>query len=236
MYATTSGAPYERYEFERVSEPMWPYAGYITFAVRLYADNGATVVEQQIQSHWDGGLSVGIEGGLALGRSMTTENGQPIAMVHEQFGGEVTYSSPRQNAFELGSEGLLDFTDPAVKWSECPQGPVPADAAAFAQAVVADPDFEATAPVAARVGGRDGLVMDVALAPGGQVCGPFQTDVHQWINNLVPGRRMRVFLVDVPEGLSMRTLAITVMATEADFDEVVAEAAPIIDSIEFHAP
>jgi hypothetical protein len=34
----------------------------------------------------------------------------------------------------------------------------------------------------------------------------------------------------------MRTLAITVMAPEARFDEVLAEAAPILDSIEFHAP
>jgi hypothetical protein len=46
--------------------------------------------------------------------------------------------------------------------------------------------------------------------------------------------RLRLFLVDVPEGMSMRTLAITVMAPEARFQEMVEEAQPIIDSIEFH--
>jgi hypothetical protein len=47
---------------------------------------------------------------------------------------------------------------------------------------------------------------------------------------------MRLFLVDVPEGMSMRTLAITLMAPEARFDDVLADATPILDSIEFHAP
>jgi hypothetical protein len=34
--------------------------------------------------------------------------------------------------------------------------------------------------------------------------------------------------------MSMRTLAITVMAPEARFEDVIEEATPIIDSIEFH--
>jgi hypothetical protein len=243
LYATTSGAPYERFEFERVSGPRWPYGGYITYSVRLFADDGATVVDQRVDSHWDGGASVGIVGGLGMS-SMTTENGQPVSMRHAQFDGEVTYSSPSPSSWAIGEPGndtLLDFTDPALFWSDnlrglpnCGQGPVPADAAAFAQAVIADPDFETTPPVAARVGGVDAVVMDVALSPAGRVCGPYRTDVHQWINSLVPGKRLRLFLVDVPEGMSMQTLAITVMAPAAHFDEVIADATPIIDSIEFH--
>ena len=47
LYATTSGAPYERYEIERVDGPAWPYAG-MTFSVRLFADGDATVVEQEM--------------------------------------------------------------------------------------------------------------------------------------------------------------------------------------------
>jgi hypothetical protein len=136
---------------------------------------------------------------------------------------------------------LLDFTDPALFWSDnlrglpnCGQGPVPADAAEFAQAVIADPDFETTPPVAERVGGVDAVVMDVALSPAGRVCGPYRTDVHQWINSLVPGKRLRLFLVDVPEGMSLQTLAITVMAPDARFEEVIEQATPTIDSIEFH--
>lgn len=232
LYAATSGAPYERFELERVSGPAWPYGGSIGFRIHLFAEDG-TVVEQEIYSHWDGGAPVGIEGGLALGGT-TTENGQPVLMVHTQFDGEVTYSSPSQNSYSVGDDGFIDFTDPALYWSDCRQDPVPADAAAFAQALIADPNFETTAPVAARVGGVEAVAVDVALSPAGRVCGPYRTEVHQWINSLEPGKRLRLFLIDVPEGMSMRTLAITVMAPEERFDQVMAETAPIIDSIEFH--
>ena len=53
LYATTSGAPYERYEIERVDGPWWPY-GRMTFSARLFADGDATVVEQEYQvgSEW----------------------------------------------------------------------------------------------------------------------------------------------------------------------------------------
>jgi len=48
--------------------------------------------------------------------------------------------------------------------------------------------------------------------------------------------RLRLFVVDLPEGSSMQTLAITVMPTDEHFEKVVDDASPIIDSIEFHAP
>jgi hypothetical protein len=239
LYATTSGAPYERSEFERVSGPRWPDGGYIYFKIRLFAKDG-TLVEQEIYSTDDAG-------GLALGRTPTTENGQPVPMPFAQFDGEVTYSSPSQNSM-IGA-GLIDFTDPAVFWSKCgdrklgrwlstAQGPVPADAAAFAQAVSADPNFETTTPVAARVGGAEAVGMDVVLSPGGRICSAYRTDSHRWIHALGccarKWQRLRLFLVDLPKGMSMRTLAITVVAPVARFDDVVADATPIIDSIEFH--
>jgi hypothetical protein len=46
--------------------------------------------------------------------------------------------------------------------------------------------------------------------------------------------RLRLYLVDLPEGMSVETLAITVVAPEERFDDVIAETAPIIESIEFH--
>lgn len=233
LYATTSGVPYERFEFERVDGPRWPYGGDIGFSVRLFADGDAIVVEQVIVSHWDGGASVGIEGGLGMS-STTTENGQPVSMPFAQFDGEVTYSSPRPYLMQVGDDGVIGFTDPVVFWSECADGAVPADAAAFAQAVIADPNFETSAPAAARVGGVEAVAIDVALSPGGRVCLAYRTDGRRWIHALEPGTRLRLFLVDVPEGMSMRTLAITVMAPVARFDDVVADATPIIDSIEFH--
>jgi len=103
-----------------------------------------------------------------------------------------------------------------------------------AQQVVADPDFETTAPVAARVGGLDAVSMDVALAPGGKGCGIGMIEISRWIHSLQPGLRLRLYLVDLPEGMSVRTLALTVVAPEARFEEVIAETAPIIESIEFH--
>jgi hypothetical protein len=68
LYATTSGAPYERYEIERIYGPQWPY-GRMTFSARLFADGDATVVEQQIG--WDRSRS----GGLWMDANATTENG-----------------------------------------------------------------------------------------------------------------------------------------------------------------
>ena len=159
-------------------------------------------------------------------------------MPFETFDGEVTFLSPNQNSMLLGEDpddGLIDFTDPAVFWSRCGQGPVPADAAAFAEAVAADPNFETTAPVAARVGGVEAVAMDVSLSHGGRVCPAYRTDSQRWIHALERGKRLRLFLVDLPEGMSMRTLAITVMAPVARFDKAVADATPIIESIEFHA-
>ena len=44
LYATTSGAPYERSEIERVQGPVWPN-GWMEYKVRLFAE-GETVVEQ----------------------------------------------------------------------------------------------------------------------------------------------------------------------------------------------
>ena len=45
LYATSTGAPYERSEFELVDGPVWPEGG-MQFEVRLFAENDETVVEQ----------------------------------------------------------------------------------------------------------------------------------------------------------------------------------------------
>jgi hypothetical protein len=112
----------------------------------------------------------------------------------------------------------------------------PVDAAAIAQAVIADPNFETTAPVAARIGGIEAVSIDVALAPGGEACGIGMIEISRWIHEIEsePGLRLRLYLVDLPEGMSVETLAITVKAPEERFDEFLEETAPIIESIEFH--
>jgi hypothetical protein len=55
-----------------------------------------------------------------------------------------------------------------------------------------------------------------------------------WLGGSVSlsGERMRLYLFDAPEGLSMRTLAIAVVVPESEFYR----AAPALDSVEFHAP
>jgi hypothetical protein len=257
LYATTSGAPYERYEIERSGAPRWP-DGSITFSARLFADGDATVIEQEIR--WDQG------GGLSLDANATTENGQPIVLSYTSSDGEVTVSAPstwtswwpeaahlaeldvwfgmlwrESEPFEFGER--IGFVDPVAYDSWCadnggsPLLSAPASAAAIAQQVIADPNFETTAPVAARVGGLEAVSIDVALAPGGSGCGIGMIEISRWIHELWdPGLRLRLYLVDLPEGMSVETLAITVVAPRERFEEVIEETAPIIDSIEFHAP
>jgi len=256
LYATSSGAPYERYEIERVDGPRWPYGGG-TLRVRLFADGDATVVEQEIR--WDA------SGGLWLDADATTENGQPVTVSYASADGEVTVSAPAPwtmwwpeeshllsldvwfGLMEWGSHESrtsIGFVDPVAYDSWCGEhggSPLlsrPADAAAIAQQVIADPNFETTAPVATRIGGLDAVSIDVALAPGGEACGIGMIEIARWIHTIGwdPGLRLRLYLVDLPEGMSVETLAITVVAPEERFERFIEETAPIIDSIEFHAP
>jgi hypothetical protein len=257
LYSTTSGAPYERYEIERVVGPRWPDA-LMTFSARLFADGDTTVVEQEITWH----PSIG----LRMDDDATTENGQPLILSFTSSDGEVTVAAPTtwkiwlpgkgaqelaldvwfgglwrpENGFGSGGE-RIEFVDPVAYDSWCaslggsPLLSAPADAAAIAQQLIADPNFETTAPVAARVGGVEAVSIDVTLAPGGAPCGIGVIEISRWIHGLFePGWRLRLYLVDLPEGMSVETLAITVVAPQERFEEFIEETAPIIDSIEFH--
>jgi len=249
LYATTTGAPYERSELERVSEPQWPY-GDMEFEVRLFAEGGETVVEQQIFLR---------NASLYHSAPRTTENGRPVAVPYAFFDGEVTASAAapwklsiwHQAALTLG-DNLSDervelVADPLPVATGCEQGPAPADAEALAASVQADPDLVATAPVDVRVGGLEGLVMDVTVAPGASVCDVFPSTLvlTQGVGysgprppgvDLDEDSRMRLYLLDLPEGSATPILAIAIVAPEARFDAVIEAAAPILDSFEFHAP
>ena len=256
LYATTGGAPYERYELERVTGPWWPYAG-MSFSARLFADGDATVVEQEI-SWWPFSSP-------SLDANSTTENGQLVVLSYTSSDGEVTVSAPgpwtmwwstepggqapdvwfglmtRDSEPYYESGKSIGFVDPVAYDSWCadnggsPLLSAPADAAAIAQQVIADPNFETTAPVATRVGGLEAVSIDVALAPGGKSCGVQMIELARWIHELwETGLRLRLYLIDLPEGMSVQTLAITVVAPADSFEEFIAETAPIIESIEFH--
>ena len=47
---------------------------------------------------------------------------------------------------------------------------------------------------------------------------------------------MRLYLFDAPSGSSMQVLAIVIDVPESRFKRAVEAAAPIVDSVEFHAP
>jgi hypothetical protein len=248
LYATTSGAPYERYEIELMSGPWWPY-GEMEFMVRLFANGGETVVEQPIAWRDVGGARVT----LAHDAKETTENGQAVPVLYSYLDGEVTMDAahPWRDTW-LNYQGLMIdegashdllylMGDPWPVETGCTPAPPPADADALAAHIQADPDFEATAPVALIVGGIEALRMDVRAAAGASVCAeagapivlnPDGSEAYRGLA-LGEGSRIRLYLVDLPEGSSMRVLAIAIVASEARFERAAELAAPVVDSIEF---
>jgi hypothetical protein len=162
-------------------------------------------------------------------------------VLHEQAL-DVWSGSLWRSGDSLGSGERIELVDPVAYDVWCaanggsPLLSAPADADAIAQQLIADPNFETTTPVAARIGGLEAVSIDVTLAPGGEACGIGMIEISRWIHTIgwEPGWRLRLYLVDLPEGMSVRTLAITVVAPEERFEEVITETAPIIDSIEFH--
>jgi hypothetical protein len=257
LYATSSGAPYERSEFEVVEEPQWP-SGAMRFTARLFTEDGESVVEQSFSLERDG------TGRLRLGYDAqpTIENGVAVPVTYAFLDGAVTYRAasplgPSQDGFRtrdrLAIEGLLPdddaprrvlllLADPRPVGPDCVEGPAPADAAALSRSIAADPDLEATAPVAVTIGGIAAVRVDVVLTPGAVFCS-WQEGGISWSSPLLgnapfhPGAdRARLYLLDLPAGSEARVLAIVTVTDEDSFETVLAFAAPIVDSIELHAP
>lgn len=259
LYATTSDAPYERSEFELVQGPVWP-GGWMEFKVRLFADGGSTVVEQPlVVDRGEDGRLVLVYGTLEDEDFPTTENGEALAEPFEFLDGEVTFAAappwdygvagwdgPTMHTVGYGGdddERVAVVAHPQPVETGCQAGRAPSDAEALARSIRSDPDFEATAPVAVTVGGNDALRMDVTAAPGASVCEAYPAPLVLTPNDHHPsgvvlkqGERMRLYLLDAPEGSSTRILAIAIAAPEDRFETVLDATAPIVDSFEFHAP
>jgi len=255
LYSTTTGASYERFEVERVEGPVWP-EGWLEMKVRLFAEGGQTVVEQFffLDRHPDGRFV------LEYQDDRTTENGTAVPEPYGILDGEVTFHAvgstwavylPRPDSaflFHVSDSALLMvLADPLPTEPACAEGRGPVSAEALAQIVRSNPDLEATVPVAVSVGGIDALRLDVSAARGATVCpsvlvrdsaggfggqGGIPVVSRPQGAALDRGQRMRLYLVDLPEG-SARTLAIAIVGPEADFERVVEAAAPIVDSFEF---
>lgn len=182
----------------------------------------------------------------------TTEDGDPLAKPFEFLEGEVTFAtappwdySPLENSATMDilvpddrdEERVMVMADPRPIERRCFWGPAQADAEALARRLRSDPDLEATEPLAVSVAGREALRMDVVTAPGASVCGGTTRVVSAREGvALSQGSRMRLYMFDLPDGSSARILAIAIVAPEADFERVLAAAAPIVASFEFHAP
>lgn len=260
LYATTSGAPYERGEYEQVTGIEWPYE-LTAFKVRLFA--GDTVVEQLLfMSYEDGRLGLGyVPDGFGTEIPPTTEDGRPLGRPYSAFDGEVTLSVAHPwvyrneaSSIKLIPEGtgpttdggerngwdrLVLMADPVRYGTGCPYGPGPADAETLAESLRSDPDLETTAPVAMSAGGADGWWMDVRIAAGANGdCGGLRGDTGlAGLQNVAlgAGDRMRLYLFDAPEESPMRILAIAFVVPESDFERAAADGGPIV-SVEFLGP
>jgi hypothetical protein len=147
--------------------------------------------------------------------------------------------------------------DPLVNGTGC-QTASPVDAEALAESIRSYPGLEGTAPVAVSAGGAEALMMDVVLAAGATIRVAVDEQYNPCANELLnpmldrgvgssmtvvkegvmqgqaTGERMRLYLIDMPEESSMRTIAIAIAAPESRFERAVEAAAPVVESIEFH--
>ncbi len=246
LYATTSGAAYERSEIEKVQGPVWP-TGWSEYKVRLFAEDG-TVVEQYFYVVPQENGELGLVYGYKYDGLPTTENGQSVPLPYSIHDGEVTFaaappwvtsdtSEPSDTLIRLNGsrdDHVVIATDPLPAMTDCEIASAPTDAEALARRIMADPNAETTGTVPVRIAGLDGLQMDVdvdmsaVVADGNYSCrwmwSPDQSD--QW--------RMRLYLLDNPGG-SAPVLAIAVIASpETDFERVLEEVTPIVESLEIH--
>ena len=249
LYATSSGAPYERSEFEIVDVPLWP-EGWLRLKVRLFAENDDAVVEQVFELDRDEtGLLRLVYDPVPMGPAgpfpATTENGKAAPVEYAFLDGVVTYRAayPLEPSHDEDADGdqlaiegllpddgsprriLLFMADPRPPGQGCGEAPAPTDAKTLARIVASDPNFAATAPVAVTIGGLSGMQMD-GVVPKATECGLVLQPAFG---------RARLYLLDLPGG-SARVLGIAVHADDDSFETVLEWAAPVIESVEFHAP
>ena len=162
-------------------------------------------------------------------------------------GRDTSCGSPRSSC-----AAFVVIADPAPRQESCSRtGGTVVSAEALARAIRAHPGLDSTDPVGERIGDIDALRLDVAPVEGATTCGgsgegigygdgvPVLTHTRHTklgapvVQVIEPGKRMRVYLLDLPGGAAARTIAIMIVAREADFDVAIEAARPILDSFEF---
>ena len=192
LYATSDGARYERFDYEVVDGPIWPF-GIVYLNVRLFADGGETVVEQPFRLEEDSQVVVQpapphrlfvLE--YASGDTPTTENGAPVPEPYSLFGGRVTFAADQSwedvffgphgpDVIGLYRSNKHDqlFTvvgDPVAPTGTCDVGDQSPSADALVRSVRSRPNLSVSEPRPTRVGSIDAVALDVTAGDHGEGC------------------------------------------------------------------
>lgn len=252
LYGTTSGAPYERFETERLQGPVWPN-GWMEYKVRLFAE-GDTVVEQRFHvTRQDEQL--GLVYGQAYSDALTTENGKAVPVEIREFGDTVSFTaappvtSRGDGSVEVtpaaGSEGRIVLAVDPMPWGQdCYKDPDSApssDTRALVRTIRSDPAFEVS-ETGSLPFDFDGRQMDATFTGKGGSCYELWSPEDGSADS--PSWRMRLYLIEYPEssvspsesGWNPQVLTVAVIAPEPDFERVLEEATSIVETLEFHQP
>jgi len=218
--------------------------GSANYNVRLFTEGG-TVVQQGFDVSHGFGVQ---EEQLVVGYSAPTlENGRAVLLPFSIPNGQVSFgvSSMWREEWVDDAVGAFrhQFLDSAIVIAPeplsiggCDNREAPTDARTLAQSIVANTGYEVSEPVPVRIAGLDGLQLDATLVqPGvdvGFLCS-FGTETLRGIQS--GGDQMRLYILDRP-GESPGVVTIAVMTNPEEFEDTIAEAAPIIDSIAIQTP
>jgi hypothetical protein len=240
LYATTTGGRYVRYEIDQVPAPDPRAASRANYDVRLFTEGG-TVVQQGYSFY---GWVRAKNGRLAVVNSgPTLENGRAVLLPFSLHDGRAHFDvSPSTWKVHWVGDNLTEFVhhyltsaivlagEPLGVGAACAGHPTPTDPEAWARALEADSGHAVSDPVPVRVGGVEGLQVDVDVSADKRI---------EWLCSFKTGplpvrsggTKMRLLLADLP-GDSAGMLTIALMTGPGEFEDTIAETAPIIDSVE----
>lgn len=192
LYAGSDGGRYERFDYEVVDGPNWPY-GEVSLNVRLFADGGQTVVEQpfSVELDFSSVVTPAPPDRLTMinydrGERPTTENAAPVPESYDLFGRRVTFSAdwfwsddligphgPESTGLYRGNGNEQLFAvvgEPLTPTGTCDVGDRPPSADALVRSIRSLPNLSVSAPRPARVGPIDAVQLDVTARDQGDGC------------------------------------------------------------------
>lgn len=230
LYAATTGEAYERFEVERSQDPD----GAPRYDVRLFTATG-TVIRQGFGIRDQDGSPVVVYGGPTL------EDGRAALVPFGFVDGSVRFAVPTTWEVEwvddthaafrhrFSRAAIVIAAEPLGVGTVCTNRPAPTDAEALAGTIDEGSGVEAAGPAPVRIGGADGLQIDVVSEAVPNLCAFGASEALRGVQS--EGSRMRLLLVNRP-GESAGVLTLALLTTPDAFDDATAEIAPIVASIE----